>query len=93
MMLRKSLKEEQNQWTGILVYVECYKGKVMPVSLELIGEARRLAAKAGGKVYGVAIGGKPEEIREELKDSFLDEAYLWEASDEYLPIAYERIMT
>lgn len=93
MMLRKSLKEEQNQWTGILVYVECYKGKVMPVSLELIGEARRLAAKAGGKVYGVAIGEKPEEIREELKDSFLDEAYLWEASDEYLPIAYERIMT
>ena len=28
MMLRKSLKEEQNQWTGILVYVECYKEKL-----------------------------------------------------------------
>ena len=33
------------EWSKILVYIECRKGKIHPVGRELIAEASRLAKK------------------------------------------------
>ena len=86
-------KVNVEEWTGILVYVECYKGKVHPVSLELIGEARRLVAQSGDKIYAVAIGQELEKVREQLEGYLIEKVFLYESSDEYLPVLYEKIMT
>ena len=60
-------EEEMRQWSGILVYVECRKGNVRPVSLELIGKARALAALSGEKIFAVAVGEKSDRIRSLLE--------------------------
>ncbi len=48
----------KDQWKGILVYAEQEAGALHPVTFELIGEARRLAAKVGYDVYAVLVGGE-----------------------------------
>ncbi len=47
---------DKSQWRGIAVYVEIADGAIHPVSLELIGKARELAAKIRQSVYAVIIG-------------------------------------
>ena len=49
---------DKNKWKDILVYAEQENGAVHPVVYELIGEARRLAAKVGYDVYAVLVGGE-----------------------------------
>ena len=60
------MTEEIRQWSGILVYIECYRGKIRPVSLELIGKARELAAMSGDKVYAAGAGAELEQVRSAL---------------------------
>lgn len=84
--------EEIKQWSGILVYIECYDGNVKPVSLELIGKARLLAAKSGEKVYGAAIGTGLDRVRNQLEGYLAEQIFLYDAPDEYTPLLYENIM-
>ncbi len=81
------------QWSGILVYIECYRGKIRPVSLELIGKARELAAMSGDKVYAAAAGTDLEQVRSALEGYLLEKVFLYDAPDEYTPVLYEHIMT
>ncbi len=48
-------------YRGMSVVVQHQDGKVHPVSLELIGEAKRLAQKAGSPLYAVILGNKLDE--------------------------------
>lgn len=48
---------EKSEWKDILIYAEQENGKIHSVTYELIGEARRLAAKVGYRVYAVIVGG------------------------------------
>ncbi len=48
--------EDKSKWRDILVYAELAEGRVHPVTLELIGEARKLAAKVGYRVHAVLVG-------------------------------------
>lgn len=48
---------EKNRWKGILIFAEQENGELHPVTYELIGEARRLAAKVGYDVSAVLVGG------------------------------------
>lgn len=43
-------------WRGIAVYAECSGGALHPVSLELLGKARELAAQTGQTVYALLPG-------------------------------------
>lgn len=43
-------------YRGILVCAECHHGHIHPVSLELVGKARQLAAKIAHPVYACVIG-------------------------------------
>ena len=59
-------KIDKSTWKGIAVYVDHVEGKIHPITYELIGKARELAAKINQNVYAVFIGenisGKAQEI-------------------------------
>ena len=54
------------EWSKILVYIECRKGKIHPVGRELIAEASRLAKRLDMPVYAAAIGSDLEKIEGQL---------------------------
>lgn len=47
---------DKSSWRGISVYVDHADGKIHPVTYELIGKARELAAKINQPVYAVFLG-------------------------------------
>ena len=47
---------DKSAWKGIAVYVDHVDGKIHPVTYELIGKARELAAKINQPVYAVFLG-------------------------------------
>ena len=47
---------DKTVWRGIAVYAACSGGVLHPVSLELLGKARELAAQIGQKVYALLPG-------------------------------------
>jgi electron transfer flavoprotein alpha subunit len=51
---------------GVLVYVEARDGVVLPVTYELLGAARRIAAAGLGDVLCCAFGASPENLVEQL---------------------------
>ena len=57
---------DKSQWQGIVVYVDHMDGNIHPVTLELIGKAKELAAKVNYPVYclfmGYNIAGKAQEL-------------------------------
>lgn len=57
---------DKSLWNGITVYVDHVDGKIHPVTFELIGKARELAARINHPVYALFIGcdlnGKSEEL-------------------------------
>lgn len=83
-------KEECRNWRGILVYLQCWRGKIHSSGIELIGEANRLAKLSGDEVSVLAIG-DVEKLQEELLGYPVKTAYLCEASDLYEPGYYASI--
>ncbi|MBQ9196984.1 MAG: FAD-binding protein [Clostridia bacterium] len=63
----KTSNVDKSEWRDILVFAEVSGGRLHPVSLELIGKARELAAPLGFAVKAVLIGsgvaGHAEELR------------------------------
>lgn len=59
-------KVDKSQWRGIAVYVDHVEGKIHPVTFELLGKAKSLAAKIHQPVYalfmGSQIGGQANEL-------------------------------
>ena len=46
------IEADKKEWSGILVYLECYKGELHTASEELIGEAVRLSEVSKDPVCG-----------------------------------------
>ena len=57
---------DKSQWRGIAVVAEAFGGKLHPVTLELLGKARELAAEIRQRVTAVVIGYRMEEAAETL---------------------------
>lgn len=76
---QKAGSADKSQWRDILVYGEQENGQVHPVVFELIGEARRLAAKVNYQVKAVLVGttGTKENARELLSYG-VDHVYVYE---------------
>ena len=69
----------KDKWKGILVYAEQENGAVHPVVYELIGEARKLAAKVGYDVNCVMVGGAgTKENAEKLLPYGVKEVFVYE---------------
>ncbi|QAT50268.1 electron transfer flavoprotein subunit alpha [Caproiciproducens sp. NJN-50] len=69
----------KSRWKGILIYAEQENGELHPVTYELIGEARRLAAKVGYEVSALLVGGDgTEKNAEKLLPYGIKEAFVYE---------------
>ncbi len=82
---------DKSKWQNIAVYVEIFDGKIHNVSLELLGEARKLAEKVGQKVIAVVIGSNLLEIVETLRGYSADEIYVYD-SENLKSFSYENYM-
>lgn len=78
-------------WSGILVYLEIYKGSIVEVSQELLGKALELCGKNGEKIYGAAVirQGETCEFPETLP---LDEVFLYEMEEPFQADLYEEAL-
>lgn len=74
--LSKIFSEDLSQYEGIWIFVELRAGMVTKVSLELIGEARKLALKLGTEVSAVLLGNKVEGYIQTLINYGADNVYV-----------------
>ncbi len=70
---------DKSDWRDFLIYVEQERGDIHPVAYELIGEARKLAAKVNYKVNCVIVGGPgTAENGAKLLPYGVDEVFVYE---------------
>lgn len=69
---------DKSQWKGIAVYVDHVEGDIHPVTLELIGKAKELAAKVNFPVYCVFIGSKIKYKAEQLLHYGVDTIFVYD---------------
>lgn len=69
---------DKSLWSGIAVYVEYSEGRIHPVTFELIGKARELAAAVGFPVYCVFMGHSIGDKAEELLYYGVDEVFVYD---------------
>ncbi|MBR1581054.1 MAG: electron transfer flavoprotein subunit alpha/FixB family protein [Selenomonadaceae bacterium] len=72
---------DKTDWRGIAVYVDHVEGKIHPVTYELIGKARELAAKTDQSVYAIFIGGDIIQRADEVLHYGVDKVYVCDRSE------------
>jgi electron transfer flavoprotein alpha subunit len=65
-------------YKGVMVYAEQRKGRVHPVSYELLGKAQELAAQLREPVYAVIVGGGIKAGAEELLRRGADKVFVYD---------------
>jgi len=76
---QKAGSANKREWNDILVYAEQENGDIHPVAYELIGEAKRLAAKVGYRVKVVIVGaGGTGENAKKLLSYGVEKVYVYE---------------
>jgi electron transfer flavoprotein alpha subunit len=68
--MKRELPEHFKTYKHVWVFVEYEHGEVHPVSLELLGEARKLADKLGAEVAGVVMGGERAQLQPAVVDAW-----------------------
>ncbi len=71
-------KCNKDEWRGVAVFAEQRDGVIHPVSLELIGKARELAAVTGHPVTAVLIGSGTEKAEDILLRHGIDTLYVYD---------------
>lgn len=69
---------DKSLWKGISVYVDHVNGKIHPVTYELIGKAKELAAKINHPVYCIFIGHNILEESRELLHYGVDKVFVYD---------------
>ena len=69
---------EKEKWRGIAVVAEITEGSVHPVTFELIGKARELAAKVNYPVYCLMIGSGIRDKAEAILEYGADEVFVYD---------------
>ncbi|MBP3925931.1 MAG: 4Fe-4S binding protein, partial [Clostridium sp.] len=70
---------DKSKWRDFLIYVEQERGDIHPVAYELIGEARKMAAKVNYRVNCVIVGGAgTEENGKKLLAYGVNKVYVYE---------------
>ena len=85
---------DKSVWKDFLIFVEQERGDIHPVAYELIGQARKLAAKVDFKVHCVLIGGAgTKENAKKLLAYGIDTAYVYEdeAFEDFLSIPLSEV--
>lgn len=68
--MKKELPEHFKAYRHVWVFIEYERGALHPVSLELLGEGRKLADKLGVDLAGVLIGPSAEALQSAAVDCF-----------------------
>ena len=69
---------DKNAYKGIVVYVDHVEGEIHPVTYELIGKARELAAKVNYPVYCIFLGYQILDKAEELLHYGVGEIFVYD---------------
>lgn len=70
---------DKSQWRDFLIFVEQERGDIHPVAFELLGEARKMAAKVDYKVNCVMVGGAgTKENAQTLLEYGADKVFVYE---------------
>ncbi|WP_066496222.1 FAD-binding protein [Abyssisolibacter fermentans] len=68
----------KDEWNGIVVYVDHVDGEIHPVTFELIGKAKEMAAKINHPVYCVFMGYNIKEKAAQLLHYGVDEVFVYD---------------
>ncbi|MDR3541279.1 MAG: FAD-binding protein [Desulfosporosinus sp.] len=71
-------KVDKSSWQGIGVYVDHVEGEIHPVTMELIGKAKELAAVVNFPVYCIFIGNNITDKAQELLHYGVDEVFVYD---------------
>lgn len=69
---------DKSSWQGIAVYVDHVESEIHPVTLELIGKAKELAAALNFPVYCLFIGSNIKDKAQELLYYGVDEVFVYD---------------
>ncbi|MBV7276173.1 electron transfer flavoprotein subunit alpha [Clostridiaceae bacterium UIB06] len=69
---------DKSLWKGVAVYVDHVEGDIHPVTFELIGKAKELAAKVNYPVYAVFVGYDIKDKAEEILHYGVDEVFVYD---------------
>jgi len=69
---------DKSLWNGVAVYVDHVEGIIHPVTYELIGKARELAAKINHPVYAVFVGDDIKDKALEILHYGVDEVFVYD---------------
>ncbi|MGE5627460.1 MAG: electron transfer flavoprotein subunit alpha/FixB family protein [Solirubrobacterales bacterium] len=69
---------DKNLWNGVAVYVDHVEGNIHPVTYELIGKARELAAVINHPVYAVFLGHNIKDRTQEILHYGVDEVFVYD---------------
>lgn len=69
---------DKNKWRGIAVYVDHLEGDIHPVTLELVGKAKEMAAKINHPVYCIFMGHNIKEKANLLLNYGVDEVFVYD---------------
>nr|WP_243643764.1 electron transfer flavoprotein subunit alpha/FixB family protein [Tepidibacillus fermentans] len=85
------MKLPESEYQGVWIYIEQRNGKIAPVSLELLGEGRKLADKLGVELAGVLLGNNVRHLTKTLYEHGADTVYLMDdpVLDQYRSEAYQ----
>jgi electron transfer flavoprotein alpha subunit len=72
---------DKNAWRGIAVYIDHLEGDIHPVSFELIGKARELAAKIKQPVNCLMIGSDIKEKAREVLEYGVDNIFVYDRKE------------
>ncbi|MCM0647533.1 electron transfer flavoprotein subunit alpha [Clostridium swellfunianum] len=72
---------DKSLWNGIAVYVDHVEGDIHPVTFELIGKAKELAAKVDFPVYALFLGADIEDKAQELLHYGVDEVFVYDSEE------------
>lgn len=70
--------EDLSVYKGIAVIVQHELGKLLSVSLELLGEGRKLADKVGCPLYAVILGNNVDDLAKKLSGYGADKVFYYE---------------
>ncbi|KNZ41622.1 FAD-binding protein [Acetobacterium bakii] len=71
----ETVKKDLSDYKGVWVFAEQREGQIMPVVIELLGEARKLAAEIGTEVSAVLCGENVDSMTDELFAFGADQVY------------------
>jgi electron transfer flavoprotein alpha subunit len=73
-------KVDTSEYTDVWVFIEIYEEKIVPVSIELMGEGRKLADKLGSKLCAFVIGDNIDKNIQEAIGYGVDKVYYYDDS-------------